>query len=80
MSISSNVKPGHTITTVGQLLKVLQYFPEDTQIVMVENRYRGGGDEYFETEIVLAEAGDVLIISPVEDAGIGGTLLNLNEL
>ena len=69
-----------TIKTVGELKKILSYYADDLEIVCVENRYCGGGDEYHETKFVVAEGNGALIITPASDAGITGTLLDPDEL
>lgn len=54
--------------TVEQLINALKEFPPATEVYMIEQRYQGGGDEHFETDVSVFYTGYSLIITPSVDA------------
>lgn len=69
------------IATVGQLKRLLDYFNDDAAIVLVESRYRGGDDEYYESDIVVStdDVGN-LILHPLTDSDMAEQQIDADVL
>jgi len=39
----------------SDIIKILSYIEDDEEILINENRYCGGGDEYYETDFSIVE-------------------------
>jgi hypothetical protein len=68
------------VKTVGQMRKLLAYYPDDQEILIVQYDARDVGDDTISSSFTVSETYYGLIITPVYDGCIEGTLLNPDEL
>lgn len=55
-------------TDVESLQSMLSFLPQNATVVFAEHRYCGGGDEYYESDLVMWLHDGILFISPKPDA------------